>query len=83
VATESWDLVGQRLGSYQTEEVIVVGASSRVYRARHLALDAPRVIKVLRLAALGDRSKTMQPEYVVRTLHLSERSHPHKVPDGL
>lgn len=45
---DTWDLVGRRLGAYQIEALMGVGTSSRIYRARHVDLDAPRSIRVVR-----------------------------------
>jgi serine/threonine-protein kinase len=48
------DLSGRRLGSYLLEVLLGEGAFGRVYRARHVDLDVPRAVKVMRSEIAGD-----------------------------
>jgi serine/threonine-protein kinase len=48
------DLSGRRLGPYLLEGLLGEGAFGRVYRARHVDLDAPRAVKVMRAEIAGD-----------------------------
>jgi serine/threonine protein kinase len=71
------DLSGQLLGSYRLEGVIGSGAFGRVYRARHVALDVLRAVKVMQ----GDIAD--QPAFRARFLQeartAANLSHPNIV----
>ena len=71
------DLSGRLLGSYRLEGVIGSGAFGRVYRARHVALDVLRAVKVMQ----GDIAE--QPAFRARFLHeartAANLSHPNIV----
>jgi serine/threonine protein kinase len=49
------DLTGRQLGPYLLEAVVGEGAFGRVYRARHVELNVPRAVKVMRHALAADR----------------------------
>lgn len=71
-------LVGTQLANYQIEEFLGQGGMARVYRAKHLTLERPCAIKVLRPATI-ERDKNAAEAFLAEARSAAALVHPHVV----
>lgn len=72
------ELVGQRLGNYWIEAFLGEGGMARVYRARHLTLERPCAIKVLR-PSVAVRDPHAVESFLAEARAAAALVHPHVV----
>jgi serine/threonine-protein kinase len=72
------DLLGTQLGNYWIESFLGEGGMARVYRARHLTLERPCAIKVLR-PALAVRDADAVASFLAEARAAAALVHPHVV----
>ncbi|MBC8354865.1 MAG: protein kinase [Planctomycetes bacterium] len=71
-------LVGTRLGNYEIERFLGQGGMARVYLAKHLTLERPCAIKVLRPATI-ERDKDAAAAFLAEARAAAALVHPHVV----
>jgi serine/threonine-protein kinase len=72
------ELIGQRLANYEIERFLGQGGMARVYRARHLTLERPCAIKVLRPATL-ERDENAAEAFLAEARSAAALVHPNVV----
>lgn len=71
-------LLGRRLANYGIQQFLGQGGMARVYRARHLTLERPCAIKVLRPATIG-RDNELADAFLAEARAAASLVHPHVV----
>lgn len=72
------ELIGTQLGNYQIEKFLGQGGMARVYRARHLTLERPCAVKVMK-SAIVDRDEDAVASFLAEARAAANLVHPHVV----
>lgn len=72
------DLVGTQLGNYQIERFLGQGGMARVYRARHLTLERPCAIKVMKTSVV-EKDDDAVASFLAEARAAANLVHPHVV----
>lgn len=72
------DLVGNQLGNYQIERFLGQGGMARVYRARHLTLERPCAIKVMK-TSIAEKDEDAVESFLAEARAAANLVHPNVV----